>query len=313
MHRRAVALAIASLALATPALAASEPRVLAGPPQFADTCLYSHTNRTDPILDPGGRNSHRHEFFANITTNHLTTPATLRAAPDSTCLHRQTTDKSAYWIPALTVPDGRGGFEHLKPYEMRIYYRPGIEDAESVQPFHEKHSMIAGNAVATQPQDLDILEWSCIDYDGERDIVQSIPDGCADSPTIDDPTEEFAGLRMTLFFPSCWDGYDDFPWGADTLEHMAYSVPQPNGDRVCPEGFDIPVPEIEVGARWDVTVLDDVDGLIGAYLSSDDRHGSGIDGITGHADFMNGWDQEELGYLVANCLNARVHCGNGRG
>ena len=32
---------------------------------------------------------------------------------------------------------------------------------------------------------------------------------------------------------------------------------------------------------------------------------------SGHADFMNAWDQQALGKLVASCLNKYRHCGTG--
>jgi hypothetical protein len=32
---------------------------------------------------------------------------------------------------------------------------------------------------------------------------------------------------------------------------------------------------------------------------------------SGHADFINSWNQRALGMLVTNCLNRGRHCGTG--
>lgn len=247
---------------------------IAGPqgavPQFVVECDYSHAAMDDPIVYPGQPGaSHLHVFFGNDGVDADSTTESL-AQHGTTC--DQQLDKAAYWAPAL-LRDG----EMLTPVKSTAYYRPGIEvDPTTVQAFPKGLVMVAGNAGATKDQPTSIVAWSC-GTGSERDVL---PPTCG------------AGrdLRLLVTFPDCWNGTD-----LDSDDHHAHVAYSSKGR--CPEGFSVPVPQLQFSVEYPVSGA--VDGL---ELASG--------GLTsGHADFMNGWDQERLAREVRLCLHREVVCG----
>ncbi|MBI4933769.1 MAG: DUF1996 domain-containing protein [Actinobacteria bacterium] len=249
-------------------------RPVAGPqgaiPQFLVECEYSHAAEDDPIVYPGEVGaSHLHVFFGNTTTDADTTIESL-AEGDTTCDQRL--DKAAYWAPAL-LRDG----EMITPVKSTAYYRPGIDvDPTIVQPFPEGLVMIAGSAGATEEQPVSIVAWTC----GLGIERAAAPPECAPDRV----------LRLLVTFPDCWDGEH---LDSDTHKaHVAYS-----SKGVCPGSHPVPVPQMQFSVEYPVS--GNVDGL---ELAS-----GGL--LTGHADFMNGWDADKLASEVELCLHREVVCG----
>src|SRR4051794_16520278 len=130
---------------------------------FATLCRFSHAASDDPIVYPGqAGKSHLHDFFGNTTTDAASTYESLRAGTN-TC--RTAEDNSGYWEPALY----RNGAE-VKPVSMKVYYRTGRHDPESVQAFPPGFRMIAGDSTATSAQALRTTFWLC-----QREIDPSAP------------------------------------------------------------------------------------------------------------------------------------------
>ena len=261
-------------------------------------CTWSHHNKDDAILWYGDQGAaHSHEYLNNPNTNYLSTPSLLRSAPSLTemsCDREE--NRSAYWMPSLildlTPTDAR-----LEPLQARIYYRrAAIDWATDIEPYHANHVMIAGDAHATEHQGVRKMSWSCMTDDGGEENFLSISAAVDDVPGANDtcPDDEtYRGhLRLRVVFPNCWDGNTDFSeWGEEGVydgSHMQYSWQEDEDRADCPTGW-IPVPELTVLMRWDVENVD----LTGAYLASDNHGMSPDDGVSGHADFMNGWDMED--------------------
>ena len=249
-------------------------RAIAGPqgavPQFLVECDYSHMAEDDPIVYPGAPGaSHLHVFFGNTSTNANSTVKSL-AGGATTC--EQQLDKAAYWAPALL----RNG-EPLIPVKSTAYYRPGVDvDPTIVQPFPEGLVMVAGNAGATHTQPVEIVAWSC----GAGIERAALPPECSRD----------RALRLLVTFPDCWDGtHLDSP---DHHAHVAYS-----SKGVCPKGYPVPVPQLQFGVEY--PAFGPTDGL---ELAS-----GGL--LSGHADFMNGWDHDKLASEVRLCLHRKVVCG----
>jgi Domain of unknown function (DUF1996) len=233
-----------------------------GTAYFAVLCAFSHRNQDDPIVYPNqpGK-SHDHTYFGNTSTKASSTPASLRAAGQTTC--RPHADTAAYWAPTLFV---RG--DPVAPrYAVAYYVRRSVD---LVRPFPPGLKMIAGNAAARAPQDARVTFWSC----GAESFSSSIPD-CV--------TGRQGALRLKVTFPDCWDGrrLDS----ADHKSHMAYS----SGGR-CPASHPVAVPGLVIVIQYPVS------GGAGAELAS------GGD-FSGHADFVNAWDQRTLAALVDRYLN----------
>jgi hypothetical protein len=172
-------------------------------------------------------------------------------------------DTAAYWAPTLLV-----GGNAIRPLGAVVYYLR--RTAEPVQAFPANLEVIAGTATARAAQGSRVTYWSC---GGRRDVRAS-----AEIPTCNSPS-----LRLVVNFPNCWDGsrLDS----ADHKSHLAYST---NG--VCPSTHAVEVPAIALQIHYGVT------GGPNAELSS------GGD-FSGHADFVNAWNQPTLERLVDRYLN----------
>ncbi|MHA6761381.1 DUF1996 domain-containing protein [Streptacidiphilus sp. PAMC 29251] len=138
----------------------------------------------DPIVLPGKPGaSHLHEFYGNFSTDANSTSDSLYLTK-TTC--DPASDKSAYWTPTLFqngVP--------VSPSRVTIYYQ-GITDHDHAQPLPFGLRYVAGNALATSPDQNPIARWSCLGSSDSSQDFMDCPDG--------EP------LQTYLNFPTCWDG-----------------------------------------------------------------------------------------------------------
>ncbi|BDZ41353.1 hypothetical protein GCM10025865_06520 [Paraoerskovia sediminicola] len=242
--------------------------------EFQANCEFSHFEFDDPIVFPGedGR-SHLHTFLGNESTDENTTIQSLFDNPSTTCTNPN--DHSAYWYPTL-YNDGQPVEPNI---HQTIYYKSGIEDFRSVQPFPEGLRFIAGDMMAT-PASFENAPGAVEGYEcGSISKSWSIPDYC-------DPGSQ---LNIRYQAPSCWNGVDlDSP---NHKSHMAYPV---NGE--CPLTHPVPVPMIEFKIAWPAS-----GDLTDAYLVSGSDQ-------SWHYDFMNGWEPEILDALVRHCINGGLQC-----
>lgn len=239
---------------------------------FVSMCTFSHRNTDDPIVYPGqpGR-SHDHTFIGNDTTNAFSAVATMRGGTSS-C--RRAGDTAAYWAPTLIGPSGQA----IEPRAATVYYRR--RTLAPLQAFPDGFRMIAGNSRATSPQGLMVTSWNCGPQAGVRPA--------ANVPTC--PDADRRGLALHVQFPDCWDGINlDSP---DHQSHMAYSI---RGR--CPADHPVALPAIQLNLRYPTA------GGPGLVLSAGGQ-------FSGHADFFNAWNQQELQRLVNRCLNGLRHCQN---
>lgn len=248
--------------------------VISGPQgedaQFIVSCDFSHAAQDDPIVHPGQPDaSHLHVFFGNTATDAFSTTASL-VGGETSC--DQPLDTAAYWAPALFRGD-----EMLEPIAATAYYRAGVGmDPSVVEPYPAGLMMVAGNARATEPQPLSIVAWGC-GVGSERS-------------TVPIPCPETRALRMMITFQDCWDGAN-----LDSADHHAHVAYSSGG--ACPASHPVPIPQLQFVVEY--PVWGDVSDLV---LAS-----GGV--LTGHADFMNAWDQQKLETEVRLCLNRRIVCG----
>jgi Domain of unknown function (DUF1996) len=197
--------------------------------------------------------------------------STLRSLRRARSTCQRKADTAAYWVPTLLDPSGHP----VEPVRTVIYYR-----RRTVQPasaFPAGLRMIAGNAEATTPQPLGVTSWDC-----------GFPQ-TARIPTC--PPGRETMLALHVVFPNCWNGHELDR--ADHKSHMAYAE-----QGLCPPSHPVEVPTITINLRYPVR------GGKGFELASGGQ-------FSGHADFVNAWDQGELERLVASCLNRLAHCGRG--
>jgi hypothetical protein len=239
---------------------------------FVENCRFSHRAPDDPIVFPGQAGaSHDHSFVGNRTTNALSTFGSLRSGA-TTCM--RAADTAAYWVPTLYQ-----GAAAVVPMAATIYYRRGT--VEEVSPFPNNFRMIAGDALATSPQDLRLTYWNC-----------GIAGGVPPSSTVPTcPHARGSFLRLHIRFPNCWDGRSLD--SANHKSHVAYSM-----RAGCPSTHPVELPAIELIYRYPTL------GGEGFSLASGGQ-------LSAHGDFLNAWKPSELRHLVEGCLNALVHCGRG--
>ncbi len=160
------------------------------------------------------------------------------------------------------IPTLYVGTEAIVPLAGIVYYIRHTFDRVETLPAGLK--MVAGNPTAKKAQSKIVGAWSCGGIGGRLRI--SVLPRCS-------PDE---ALELRIHFPNCWNGKTlDSP---DHKRHMAYSA----AGR-CPGTHPVAVPTI---------------ALILIYPSVPARAqlASGRYGL--HADFINGWDEDDLARLV---------------
>ena len=244
--------------------------------EFTAVCDYTGLRDTiDPIVAPGSTTfMHAHDFFGNTEVTADSTPSSLRENSDTNC--DPVEDASSYWIPSLLQNGQPLDATSLTAY----YFAKSPMDPAQVQEMPADMKMIAGNAKATSPQPLNRIAWTCF---GSSEMSSTIPD--CNGRT----------LQLALFFPQCWDGVNtDSP---DHVSHVAYAQPGIG----CPESHPYLIPQLELQFRWQPEPGAQLD------VSSDSMVGQS-NGITAHADFVNGWELDTLKERTDNCLRWPVVC-----
>jgi hypothetical protein len=176
---------------------------------------------------------------------------------------------------AYWMPTLFAGGQAVIPTIAIAYYRRLV--TTPLKPFPAGLQIVAGNSKATAPQRLYVTYWDCGD-------TVNVP------PTASAPNCVDGQLSLHVNFPDCWDG--------KTLvyanqKNTAYSL---NGR--CPRGYPVAMPALQLVMRYPK-------GLTGTLeLASGGQY-------SGHADFINTWDQAALTSLVTGCLNRYRHCGTG--
>ena len=255
-----------------------------GSGQFRMTCDFSHMSFNDPIVAPGRPGaSHLHVFFGNTAIDHSSTQQSIEQTGNSTCAGG-TANRTGYWVPAII--DTKDGTP-LKPLQMMVYYKSNVYPGSTVRAKPAGLRMIAGDMMASAPQQR--VYWECIKASGETERSSSIPANCPVGGTIE----------VTVEFPECWDGVNlDSP---DHKSHMAYPVNSVG----CPTSHPVQLPHLTEKVRYAVT--EEV-STARWRLSSDNYDKTLPGGYSIHADWFNGWVPALQNTWVKNCLQAKRDC-----
>jgi hypothetical protein len=174
-------------------------------------------------------------------------------------------DASTYWVPTVYQ-----GTEAITPLAAVVYYTKHTTGPVAAPPVGLK--MLAGNPDARKRQAKGIVSWSCGGVGGAPRYA-AIP-GCRPDDA----------LELEVRFPNCWNGKaTDSP---SHRGHTAYS----SAAGQCPASHPVRMPT--------VTVV-----LLYPPVPKSARPASGK--FAAHADFINGWEQEELERLVAGLNSGR--------
>jgi hypothetical protein len=161
------------------------------------------------------------------------------------------------------VPTVFVGREPITPLAGLVYYTK-LTNAPVVAP-PAGLKIVAGNPSARRRQSKSIVSWSCGGVGGTPRVA-----------ALPNCTEDDA-LELEVVFPNCWDGKaTDSP---NHKRHMAYAR---GGE--CPKAHPVRLPTITLVLLYPPLPR-------GAIVSAGR--------FAGHADFINGWDQDELARFVA--------------
>ena len=137
--------------------------------------------------------------------------------------------------------------------------------------------MLAGNPVATEAQPLSVVAWTC----GAGIERSTTPPTCPAGRNV----------RLVVTFPDCWDGQHTD--SDNHRDHVGYSTAG-----TCPAGLPIAIPQLQFSVEY--PVAGEVEGTL--ELASGGQ-------LTGHADFLDGWDPDKLAREIRLCLHRGVVCG----
>lgn len=252
--------------------------------------------RLDPIIAPGEVSAHVHMFQgANAVQTTYDYDTIREESTCSTIIVQE--DMSNYWTPAMYYWDGKDNFTLIRG-DFHIYY---LNDHKSYDPnssngidnrtaFPEGLEMVAGNMYSRYTNWSDpttyAAEFQCQRSDLDSPYSKDMRDFQKSGQNCDD------SLRMTVDFPSCWDGVN--VKSADHYSHVAYPT---NG--VCPETH--PVAMIELLAEYYFHVEEfpfDPTRDDQWVFSFGDTSGYGA-----HADFTNGWNRTLLQEAIDSCTD----------
>jgi hypothetical protein len=276
--------------------------------EFRIPCGFAKMAKDDPIVYPGiPGSSHLHTFFGNVSTNAYSTNDSLRNNGNGTC-EGGIANRSGYWIPSLINMKTN---QPVAPFDTVTYYKSlGYADAENMQVIPKGLKMIAGNANPLSMADVRGAHYYCQD--------QALNDEAHNWGILWEGNHIQAcggktqTLRMAVSFPNCWDGKNlDSP---DHQSHMAYwckngECDLPNGEvgktiNGCPVTHPIAIPIITINADYG-----NLDPNATYRLSSDNYSSTYPGGLSGHGDFMNGWDEAIFKRVVDNCMHKHMNCG----
>jgi Domain of unknown function (DUF1996) len=248
---------------------------------FTDTCTLTKTLPNDPIMMPGMTGmSMQHDFFGNPAVDaHSTSKSLVGGA--SSC--STSADASAYWTPVL-YQDGKA----LEPRSTLIYWRAPAASASSVKTMPAGMTMIAGNEAATKSQSAQIIDWTCTPSAG--DLVPSRSDAPHDCGS--------AFLRLVITFPNCWDGHSLGGKGQTNVVYQSVAG-------VCPSSHPVQIPQIVMHIAYPTSTASNLTLSIGPTQTGPT--------VTGHADFMMGWNQSRMDADVAACIDTQTRCGRTSG
>jgi Domain of unknown function (DUF1996) len=246
-------------------------------PQHVDwvtVCFVTKRAPDDPIIFPGqpGK-SHDHTFSGSLAINASSTADELLRSPTN-CTNSG--DKSSYWMPTLLV----NGKPRL-PYQVRAYYRAATRDTKQLQTIPFGLKMLAGDMMATSPQNAGIAGFQCrIEGKGATVKKQSLPPQCGSK----------ALFELSVRFPNCWDGKNlDSP---DHRSHMSYA----SGYK-CDPAHPVQIPQLTLAERF-------APGTTGGKITLSAMNSP----LTLHADFFNAWDPRSLDALMKYCIYAHRFC-----
>lgn len=285
---------------------------------------YMTEGRTDPIVNPGVESPHYHGIMGGNAFGKSVQGEQLLQQSNCTSA-KIARDFSNYWTPTLFFqdPNNEKNFTKVPLNYMNVYYffdetdddivafPPGLKiftgDKDTRSP---PSSGTGAKQIFSNKGDIQPVQWTCprstsspasypADSDGTRAGLAEPgnSEGGVGFPMAD-CDGLYSPLRADIHMPSCYNpdaGLDDYK------NNMAYpEVDMFSGKVKCAAPFTVHVPHMFYEVYWDTQKFSSAwvpDGKTQPFvLSNGDRTGYSL-----HADFISGWDEEALNWIIANC------------